>query len=296
MMKKGLFFLFVLLLLASGFYLRERFAEGFSYHNITSSLTFNPAYSIDPIAQEKREELKNLLNQPFHYIGKGCQFYVFMSEDKRAVIKFMKHKHLRPLNWQLALVPTQVLKNKLRENVKRREERISNLFSSIKLGYEEMADEAAIIHIHLNRISELNQKVTLVDKLGMVFHIDVDDHEYIIQKRAFNVKEVIATLVSEGDETAIRRRIRELVDIVAERCDKGIQDRDRTFVQNVAFKSTGEGALFIDIGQFYKTECVKKTALKKREILHRLKLLRTWMKRYFPTLVPLVDDEIEKRS
>src|SRR5437868_3279127 len=69
----------------------ERFChkqtDGFSIYNISSNLSFREEWEIP----QETTEAKIILAQPFYYLGKGAQSYVFESEDGNFVLKFFRH-------------------------------------------------------------------------------------------------------------------------------------------------------------------------------------------------------------
>lgn len=264
-------------------YTYNQLTDGFSVYQMTSSL---PPYPEFEVPLDNKETLRGALDQPFRYIGKGCQFYAFESADGRYVLKFLKHKHLRPFTW-LNKIP---LPPKLREmaNIKiyKRKKRVENLFSSCKLAYETLDHETGLLYIHLNRSPALDMEVMLTDKLGLRHRISLDDHEFVVQKKALPVKEVFEQIASE-EELALR--IEQLIAVVIARCEKGIADRDRSFVQNVAFCAHEPRALFIDTGQFYEDEQMRTLEAQEKDLKKRLGNLRHWTEKHFPTFVPVVE-------
>ena len=283
---RKLFFLSAALLLIWGAaYSYNQITDGFSIRQMSSSLPPYPEFEV-PLSKEKKAMLQACLSQPFRYIGKGCQFYAFESADGKYVLKFLKHKHLRPFTWLRAVPMPRKLREISDAKIERRQERVRNLFSSCKLAYEEMEEETGLLYIHLNRTPALENKVVIVDKFGLKHHIEVDQHEYVIQKRAIPVKEAFAHVQSEEE---LRKLIEQLIAVVAARCEKGIADRDRSFVQNVAFCVHEPRALFIDTGQFYRNDEVRGDEGRKRDLKKRLGNLRYWTERHFPDYLPIVD-------
>lgn len=278
-----------LLLIWGAIYSYNQITDGFNIRQMSSSLPPFPEFEVS-LSEEKKEMLRTCLSQPFRYIGKGCQFYAFESEDGKYVLKFLKHKHLRPFTW-LNSVP---MPRKLRElsdaKIARRQERVRNLFSSCKLAYEEMSEETGLLYIHLNRVPALDKEVELIDKIGLKHRIAVDKHEYVIQKKAIPVKEAFARAESEEE---LRALVEQLINVVVARCEKGIADRDRSFVQNVAFSAYEPKALFIDTGQFYKDSGMLSEEELKRDLKKRLGNLRYWTERHFPQYLPVVDSFLE---
>ncbi len=264
----------------------NRLTDGFSLREITSSLSEelpSPSLSAD-----QRVRLAVILNQSFQYIGKGCQFYAFESDDGQYVLKFFKHKHLRPLSWLRALPLPAHFRARCEEKIAKREERVNNLFSSCQLAYEELSEETGVLFLHLNRLPLLDSPVTLVDKIGVKHKIHLDNYEFVLQKKADSLSVAFDGL----SEDQARKRVQQLVKLVIGRCEKGIRDRDRSFAQNVAFCVGEERAVFIDIGQFFIDESVKQPEERQKDLQRRLGNLRFWTERHYPSLVTVFDEEI----
>src|SRR3569832_1407459 len=64
----------------------------FTIARITSDLKFHPEWEVNN-TQEK--EAQKALAQPYRFLGKGAQSFVFASEDGQWVIKFFRHHHLK---------------------------------------------------------------------------------------------------------------------------------------------------------------------------------------------------------
>ena len=279
---RKLFFFFAFFLISwLGIYTYNQVTDGFSIRQMTSSLPACPQFEVE-LSSEKVACLQAMLDQPFRYIGKGCQFYVFASADDKLVIKFLKHKHLRPFTWLKSLPLPKKLRQLSDEKIKRRKQRVERLFSSCKLAFEKMPDETGLLSIHLNRTPALNKHIVLIDKLGGKHVVEIDDYEYVIQKKAVLVQDVFAHLA----ESEVVGKVQLLVDLVLSRCQKGICDRDRSFVQNVAFSLEEDQALFIDIGQFYEDAAICSEELQAQDLTKRLGNLRFWTERHFPKLAP----------
>ena len=279
---RKLFFLFAFFLVSwLGIYAYNQVTDGFSLRQMTSSLPTCPQFEVG-LSPEKTACLQAMLDQSFHYIGKGCQFYVFASEDNKFVIKFLKHKHLRPFTWLNSLPMPQKLRQLSDAKIERRKQRVERLFSSCKLAYEKMPEETGLLSIHLNRIPTLTKQIVLIDKLGCKHAIELDEYEYVIQKKAVLVQDVFSHI----EESEVVGKVQLLVDLVLSRCQKGICDRDRSFVQNVAFSPEEDKALFIDIGQFYEDSDMFLEESQAKDLTKRLGNLRFWTERHFPQLAP----------
>lgn len=262
--------------------------DGFSLHQITSSLPPCPHYQV-PLEPSKKADLLSVLNQNFNYLGKGCQFYAFESEDGKYVIKFLKHKHLRQFTWLKSLPLPTKWRALAEKKITQRKERVDRLFSSCRLAYLEMADLTGLLYIHLDRTPTLSKTLLIKDKVGLRHKINIDEYEYILQKKAISVKEVFAKEALQPEQ--IQGRLKQLVRLIEARWERGICDRDRSFVQNVAFSAEEDRAIFVDIGQFFKDPSILKEEEQIKDLKKRLGNLYEWTGRYFPHLIPLVQGE-----
>ncbi|NGX61746.1 MAG: hypothetical protein K940chlam9_01235 [Chlamydiae bacterium] len=281
---RALFFLGLWAFLGwAGYFCYHSASDGFNFRQIHSSLPSCPEFRV-ALSDSKKEFLLEILDQSYTYIGKGAQFYVFGSEDGEYVIKFFKHKHLRPLTWVKHFRLPQKVYTLAEEKNQRREQRVKQLFSSCKLAYEQMEEETGVVYIHLDRHPTLRKKVTFHDKLGRSVLLEIDNHEFVIQKRAQTLEEVFAAHADQPGE--IERDIESLLKLVVTRCQKGIADTDPAFVQNIAF--TQDGPIFVDIGQFKQDPKILSQEEQAKDLAIRLQDLHTWTNRHFPKLLPLI--------
>lgn len=63
---------------------------GFTISNITSDFAYNEKWDMLSLSNLEKERVNQILAQKFSYLGKGCQSYVFLSEDGEYVLKFVK--------------------------------------------------------------------------------------------------------------------------------------------------------------------------------------------------------------
>lgn len=288
-MKKLSLFALAVVAICGVIFGHNRLTDGFSIREMTSSLPASTDGAAVALSEVRRAEIRGICNQTFRYIGKGCQFYVFASEDGKYVIKFFKHKHLRPLTWLRQLPLPAKWQPWSEEKIAKREERVRCLFGSIQLAYDELAEETGIFYLHLHRVPVVEQKLTLVDKLGIKHHVNVDDFEFLLQKKAIPLVQAFAE-VRDGEEA--RAKIKQLVELISRRCEKGIRDRDRSFAQNVAFCADEPRAVFIDVGQFYCDGTAIAPEEREKDFRCRLGNLRHWMETHYPQFVPQVDEEL----
>lgn len=219
-----------------GFLLLQRFClsqtDGFTMLRIQSNMPNDPTW----------ESHSNInLSQPFYYIGCGAQTFAFASDD--LVIKFYRHHRAgHPLALFAPLFP------RLQQTIAKRQAKRQKDFASFRLAYDHLRDETGLVCIHLGKTNQLNQKITIYDKLGIAHEIDLDQMEFIIQKRATPFYTTLEKWIDSGQWEKAERGIRELVALLRNRCEKGIFDKDPDLRTNFGFLD--DHPIQIDIGRF----------------------------------------------
>src|SRR5579872_1804949 len=79
-----LFFVFSLLLIPSGY---KRLTGGFRIEKMRIDFPFNAEWEIN---RNGMDGIKRILSQPFRYLDRGSQCYVFVSEDDQFVVKLFR--------------------------------------------------------------------------------------------------------------------------------------------------------------------------------------------------------------
>lgn len=286
---KVFYFFIGLLLMWGGFSLYNDMTDGFSVREISSNPRLDGEGDIISIID--RETRDQIFSQTFRYMGKGCQFYAFESEDRKYVMKFFKQKHLRDLCWLNEIPFPHFLKHYVDKKVSSRKKRIQNLFTSCKIAITELALETGIVYLHLDHTNE-NHRLILYDKAGFKHKIDLSHCEFLIQKKGKSLAKTFEELLQEHNPQNIQNKIHQLANLIILRCEKGIRDKDPAFVQNVAFYQGADGAIFIDVGQFIKDESIKTDQEKKKDQRNRLNEFRSWSIKNYPELTQYIDKEI----
>lgn len=292
-MKYLRFFLFCLCLL--GLYEgASRFCEArtdaFTIARIHSDLPYNAAWATPlPVGAEK-EELTALLSQPFHYLGCGGQCFAFVSEDGETVIKFFKHRIRKPRSLLLfrplpaPLEPIRLRKlNKILFKLNRD-------FNSYKLAYEELSQETGILYLHLNKTEGFNQTITLYDKLHIAHQIDLDQVEFIIQKKAEMAYPYLDRLIRDKQIENAERAIDSLLAVILSRCQKGIYDEDAKIHRNFGF--IDGKAVVIDVGRFRGDISRIHPEVYRKDLLDITKSLHLYLEKESPELAAYLEQRL----
>lgn len=222
------------------FFVTARFCKNqtgkFTVLRITSNLKYNPEWEIASLSSEEQARIKEILNQPYSYLSKGVQSFVFASEDGQHVIKFFRHDHLSSPPWAFG-----------RQHKK--ESRLYKDFLSYKIAYESLRQETGLVFLHLNK-DQFNQNLDLVDKLGIHHQIPLGRYEFLVQKRASLLYTALDKMIQAGSLDDAKETLTKLVHLLAHRSQKGISDKDPDL--NTNFGVIGNQPIQIDVGRFRK--------------------------------------------
>src|SRR5580700_8553627 len=236
--KTALFFfkLFISIALFIGLQqLIERKTLGFCLTKIqTEDLPYQQQWEASHCSEEKQQQIRNLLSQPFYLMGVGSECFAFASKDGQAVIKFFKLDQMRPVYFNRGLFGEDytafagtisrhplthvVLPFPLQQGLKRvlgiREFRIQRTFHSIKLAYDELREETGLLYLHLNPTDHLSQTLTLYDGNGICHEVDLDSTRFFLQKRATPLEMHFRLLQSNKRHEDTKKSIDSLVHLI----------------------------------------------------------------------------------
>jgi hypothetical protein len=215
----------------------------FTVLRITSNLTYNPEWETAPLSPTQESEIKTLLNQPYTYLGKGVQSFVFASENGQYVIKFFRHDHLGLPFWSKFLPGKD-------PKLAKKNSKLNKDFLSYKIAYETLKKETGLVFIHLNKTKNFNQTLDLVDKLGIHHPINLDNYEFLIQKRASLLYTALDQMIEENRLEDAKATLSKLVQLLAHRTEQGVSDKDPDL--NTNFGVIGTDPIQIDVGRFRK--------------------------------------------
>jgi len=254
--------------------------DGFAIRKIHATLRHHPEW-------ETQGDLPALCSQPFRYLAKGAQSYVFASEDGQCVIKFFRVYHLRPPLWLRALhLPLPLQPYRLAKFLEKNQE-LEKDFNSYKIAFDQMKEETGILYLHLNQTKHLNQTLTIYDKLGIAHTLNLDDLTFVVQKRATLVYPYIEKLMQNHEESEAKKAIHSLVHLLHSRCQRGIFDKDPDLNTNFGFCENT--AVQIDIGRFRQDIEMNP----RHEILRITDHLHQWLGEKYPALSTHLMQEIE---
>lgn len=210
------FFILILFSLTVGrlnrlFYKKNHY---FNLNHIQIDWNKNKTFS-SPLSQKAC----NVLNQPYTFLAKGTEFFVFLSKDGKWVLKFpqlqRKRSHKGPPN---------------------------RLLNIMFLCSTKLSRETKILYAHLEK-TNTELTIDLIDSLGHHHKTSLDHSPFFIQKAGNLFFDVF-------DQTNNPKfMITSAVDVYRSLKEKGYSDRDPLFEKN--FGWSDNAAFIFDIGQIY---------------------------------------------
>ena len=293
-MKKIIFSLFSLITFILTAYglgrLYFHLTDGFTLSNITSSYSFQPQWEVRPLQLQEEQEVKHAIHQPYHYLGKGCQSYVFASEDGNYVMKFFKYQRSRIPPWLAYFPPLPAIVRYREEKAAKKWKQLDRFVQSWKLVFEHLKEEAGLVFVHLNKTSSLNHELTLYDKLGFKHVLDLDQMEFCIQRRAQMLDETLLTYKSQGELDKAKSLTHQLLNLIVSEYARGIADKDHALLQNTGV-SQGH-PVHIDVGQFVFQDDVKHPQVFHQELYTKTFRFKQWLQEHYVELADYLEEEL----
>lgn len=268
------------------------FTAGFLESNIASEFPYQPQWEVRSLNTEEEKEFQESVKQSYYYLGKGCQSYVFLSQDGKYVIKFFKYQRYRLQNW-LKILPSLPALCKYREQkIEKKWHKLDGFVRSWKVAFEELKDETGLVFVHLNKTSNLHKTLVLYDKLGLEHRVSLDDMEFCIQKRADMLCHVLLDKKNNGDLEGAKKIIDRLLQTILSEYSRGLADNDHALMQNTGVAS--EIPVHIDVGQFVHNDAMKDPKVYQIELFTKMYKFRIWLGENYPELKDYVDSRLEE--
>jgi hypothetical protein len=272
-MKRIIWRLVILSLIILSFYglgrLYYRLTGGFTVSNITSDFPFQPQWEVRPLLSSEQAELMKALDQPYYYLGKGCQSYVFTSLDGQNVIKFFKYQRYRLQPWLAYFPPLPAIVKYREEKMKKKWKKLDGFVQSWKIAFENLKEETGLAFVHLNKTNHLQHDLTLYDKMGIKHVVSLDQMEFCVQRRARMLCETLLDYKAQGHLAEAQQLIHQLLNMILSEYSRGLADNDHALMQNTG---VAQGKpMHIDVGQFVFHEEIKNPAIFHQELFTKSK-------------------------
>lgn len=254
--------------------------DDFRLSNITYPVPYEKNWEIAGSSPEEKKHLKQILDQPFYYLGKGAQSYAFVSKDDKYVLKFFKFKHLRPSLFVDALPSVGLLKRYKEKQIARKERKLFGVFRSYKLAYDVEKNESGLIFIQLNSEDNPKRYATIIDKIGFKRVIDLHNYPFILQIKGETLRVVVNDLLKKGNIAEVEKRLGQMLELYAGEYRRGIYDHDHGVMQNTGF--IGDRPFHLDVGKLMREEKMRDQIYAKQDAEVVAGKINEWVKKNYP--------------
>jgi hypothetical protein len=254
----------------------KRWTHSFRPAKCILSWPYNPDWDAEPDAS-----IRDILKEPFTYLSKGAQSYVFLSNDQKYVLKLFRFDACRI---QLG----QKLKKKFRKWTGMRgkhelplDVKARKTLSSCKISYDLASDLTGVVWVHLNPQPTDLPMISLKDRLGRTHRIDPSKYRFALQKKADSF---LQTILKAEDPAPL---IDSYLSLISKLSERGIANLDPTMGRNFGFID-GQ-AIEIDFGNF-----ALDSSRAERDRIHFEKRLVKWLEKKRPDAAGYVQERVER--
>lgn len=193
------------------------------------------------------------LRQPFQYLGKGRQCFVFESKDGKYVLKFFNQSYLR---------------------TQKRRQFYENSYA---IAFREFGDQ--ILYLHLGP-SRCLPTLSVTNKAQTHFELDLNQIPFVLQRKGIPFYVSLATIYEKEGLDGLKREIDSYLMAVSMRISKKIADWDQNVEDNWGYV---EGKLFhLDPGRLYYDETLSEEIRIQLEWDRAMRKFHKWLAAHYP--------------
>jgi hypothetical protein len=220
------------------------------------------------------EEIDFALSQPFHYLGRGRQCFAFASEDGKYVLKLPRTDIYKTPFWARVL-PVKPYREKLESAHLMRQQFFQG---SVDISFNDLQGQTGLIAVHLGKSSSKGKTLVLVDRLGFKHYLPLEKTSFVLQYKRPILMRAFSQALQDGDKEAAKRMIDALIAAVVERAEKGILNKDPSFLRNYGYD--GQKAYTIDIGTFIRSPDTVQNSIE-----YSLNPIKEWLAKTDPEML-----------
>lgn len=281
---------FITLVCYGSIRLYYKVTDGFSIENISSDFAYQPQWEVRPLTQIEKTESDVALDQSYHYLGKGCQSYVFLSDDGNYVVKFFKYQRFRLQPWVAYFPPFPGVENYRQDKLTSKWNKLNIFVTSWKIAFENLKDESGLVFVHLNKTTNLNKHLLIYDKMNMKHVLNLDEMEFCVQRRAEPLQQTLIDDKQTGRHVKAQELLTRLLGLILSEYQRGIADNDHALLQNTGV--VDNRPIHIDIGQFVLNDKFKDPDYYHQDLFTKTYRLKLWLKDNYPEMEKFLDKQL----
>ena len=241
-----------------------------------------------PANEEWGEEVAQILAKPFRYLGRGRQCFAFESLDEKYVIKFPRTDIYKTPLWVRAL-PLKAYRKNLEAKHLHKEQFI---LASVDISLNELKEQTGLLAVHFGKSSSQGKKISAIDNLGCTHLLPLEKTSFILQYKWPLLTKLFSTALQNGEKGEAKRILDALIDVIIERSQKGIFNKDPSFLRNYGFD--GEKAHPIDIGTFCRMPELDPALAPQKSIDYSMGPIRDWLGKTDPEMLEHLNNKLLK--
>jgi hypothetical protein len=254
--------------------------DGFSLSIVQEAKNFSNR-NIDNL-----DEINNILDQPFRYLARGRQSFVFVSKDDKYVIKFLNNRR-----YEVGLLKYNFIKsNYIKRHFEKRIIRLSEDIKAMDLAYENFKDQAALVYVHPFKTHFFKKKFVFYDKLNRKNEVDLNEVIFILQKKA---NDVFYIAFKKADDKLKDHFILDYLNVIEKRARSLVidSDLDRRYSN---YAVINDKVITIDIGRTYFDDKLNQPYFFNKEIIRSTKTLRRYLVKNYPEKLDILLNKTEE--
>lgn len=286
MIKKYFKWLLILTVLCASFYgagrLYYKVTGGFRMGNIVSGLIHDPLLETRKLTPNEKRNVDELLSQKFTYLGKGCQSYVFLSEDGKHVLKFFKYQRFRLQPWVNFFAFIPAVGEYRQKKLEKKNNKLQGFYRSWKIAFNDLQPETGLVYVHLNKSDNLHKTIVFYDKMGFERTVEADKVEFLLQRKAKMLCPYIKDIMESGNTKEAKALLSKIIALVLWENQRGFGDNDHALMQNTGVLDGYP--IHIDVGQFIQDDRYKDPQVARQELFSKTYKFLRWLKKHYPDL------------
>lgn len=244
------------------------FDRQFKLSNVTGNW---PKVKATPLTAQQQEQLKDLFSSPFHYLDRGKQSFVFVSNDSKYVLKLFDARCLRSGDFFFLFSITE-------EHCAKK---LAQLFEGYRVAETYDSEHTGLVALQLVPDPSYSLPITVIDRFGLRHNIDLASVPFAVQRKAIPLREVISALLAKEKIQEAIEHIQKILDMYIQGYQQGVIDTDHNFMYNTGF--VDDRPIRIDLGRLQFQEAIKDPAVYRQDLDKVfIERLGEWLERHFP--------------
>jgi len=238
--------------------------------------------------EKPSDEVQEVLKQKFHYIDKGCQAYVFESEDQNYVLKIVRFSRYKVPFWMHFIKWTKkgAQKRNRRESLKNRLLNMS--LSSYQLTFKKIKDLTYVEYVHLFETNIFSNRLILKDFFQREYSLDPNKVAFILQKKALPLEKYLLQCKKENDMGKTKKILESFFTTTRSLLNRKILNKDYNCIKNTGI--IDGKIIYMDVGSFVKNKNLENTERYNHFLRYSSKYFRKWGNKNYPEMLPYFEE------